>query len=147
MPRSVTVGSPLPGVPSFVGGLRLPIVFLNFGWPSARLTLCNEGLRIGPSCFLFYPFCPRRSFKYDDLAEVQATGNNKLRILGIRFSSRLSGKWVIFWTFSSVKRAEILETLSTLTDSVNDVPIRLNYSAPGPRVQPEQGDPRGDLFW
>ena len=128
MRAPVSVGPPIPGVQTYIGGLRLKFVFLNFGWPAARLTLCEEGLHIGPSMFVFRPFVPVRAFRYDDLLEVQAIGNFVLT-RGIRFTSRSTGRWAIFWTLS---RAEILSHVSELTQHVNEVPVRLNYWNPGP---------------
>src|ERR1700688_420256 len=121
--HKVEVGAPLPDMPSFVGGLRLRLVFTNWGWPGARLTLCNEGVRIGPSWSIFRPIVPVRTFRYDDLSEVQAVGDF-FAWWGIRFSSRSSGTWAIFWTISRARRMRILEILSTLASNVSSRPVR-----------------------
>jgi hypothetical protein len=132
--HDVEVGPPLTEMPSFVGGLRLRLVFANWGWPGARLTLCNEGVRIGPAWTVFRPFVPVRPFRYDDLSEVQAIGNS-LGMQGIRFCSHSSGRWAIFWTFSRARRTKILEILRTLTSNVNSDPIWLNFWNPGPSTK------------
>lgn len=109
--------------------MRLRFLFANWGWPGARLTLCVEGLVIGPSCGIFRPFVPSRSFLYDDLAEVQAIGTSRL-LSGIRFVSRSSGKYAIFWTFS---RPAVLAQLRKHVE-VNELPAKFNYLSPGRRV-------------
>jgi hypothetical protein len=123
----VDIGDHLDGEPSFIGGLRLPNVFLNFGWPGARLTLRSDGVVIGPSWAVFRPFVPSHRFRYDDLAEVQAVGQSKITC-GIRFVSRSTGKYAIFWTFS---RPKVLGRLREHVQ-VNESPVRLDYFHPGP---------------
>ena len=90
--------------------------------------MCNEGVVIGPSWIVFRLFVPTRQFRYDDLAEAQAIGT-RFGFKGIRFTSRSTGKWAIFWTWS---REQIFPILSNLTESVNDDPVKLNYINPGP---------------
>ena len=97
---------------------------LNFGWPQARLTFYTEGIKLGPSCFLFF-YTPRRSFRYDDLAEVQAIGSSILA-LGIRFTKRESGEWVIIWAVSRRSRTRILELLDQRTSVVKSAPTSLD---------------------
>jgi hypothetical protein len=128
---STDVGPPLEGNPGFVGGLRLRPIFANWGSPGVKLTLCEEGIRIGPISIILRALVPVQTFRYDDLAEVQAIGISKW-VQGIRFTSRSSGRWAIFWTFS---RDQVLLTMSGFTDIVNDVPIRLNYWNPGPEKE------------
>jgi hypothetical protein len=99
----------------------------NFGWPGAKLTLFSEGMTIGPSGGLFRLFVPIRRFRYDDLAEVQAIGHSKL-MSGVRFVSRSTGRYAIFWTFS---RPEVMTRLGDHVQ-VNESPIALNYLRPGP---------------
>jgi hypothetical protein len=83
------VGAPLDGVPTFLGGLRLPFILANFGWPGARLTLCDSGLQIKSASLFFNPLMPKRAYLYADLAEVQAIGTGFLA-RGIRFTSASS---------------------------------------------------------
>ena len=127
MMTTADIGQSLQDEPSFIGGLRLRNVFANFGWPGARLTLCRDGLTIGPSWAVFRPFVPTRQFRYDDLAEVQAIGHSTL-MSGIRFVSRSTGKYAVFWTFS---RPKVMARLREHT-KVNDSPVSLNYLRPGP---------------
>jgi hypothetical protein len=114
---------------SFIGGLRLRPVFANWGWPGAKLTICDEGVRIGPSFIIFRFFVPVRAFRYDDLLEAQAVGT-LIFGQGIRFTSRTTDRWAIFWSGS---RQDILALLGSLTEVVNAQPIRLNYWNPSPR--------------
>ena len=104
-----------------VGGVRLPFALANFGWPQARLTMFSEGFRIGPSCFLFF-YVPRRSYRYEDLTEVQAVGNSILN-LGIRFRTRRTEEWVIFWSINRARRAELLNNFEQHVPAVNVAPL------------------------
>jgi hypothetical protein len=122
------VGPPLDGRPTFVGALRLSFVFANWGWPSVRLTLCTEGVVIGPSSVAFRPFVPTRRFRFDDLVAVQAVGSSFFT-RGPRFVSQSSGRWAIFWTLN---RLLVIDQLRDRVDVKAD-PERLNYLFPGPR--------------
>lgn len=125
------VGGALDDMPTFLGGLRSPFIFANFGWPGARLTLCKSGLRIGPSALLFNPLVPRRAFLYADLAEVQAVGTGFLA-RGIRFTSATSSQWVVFWIPSIAARSRLLGHLEGLVSNVRSEPARLDFFRPGP---------------
>jgi hypothetical protein len=137
------LGQPIEFSPTYVGGLRLPNVFSNFGWPAARLVLLEEGVWIGPSAGVFRPLVPTRQFRFDEPCDIQAIGNSWMAY-GIRFHSLATKDWVIFWTWRS-RRQAILGELVPLTDCVNPEPVRLlafnplrqwsprpNYFYPGP---------------
>jgi len=117
------LGPPIESSPTYVGGLRLPNVFLNFGWPAARLVLLAEGVWIGPSAGVFRPLVPTRQVDLTSRGTIQAIGDSWM-VYGIRFHSLATKGWVIFWTFRS-RRQAILEELAPLTDRVNPEPLRL----------------------
>ena len=138
MRKREIVGPIIKGLPLYVGGLRLPPILLNFGWPSTQLMICEEGVWLGPSFFVFSPFVPRRAFRYDDLAEVKAVGLSQPGI-GIRFRSQSSGSWAVFWVTRRAIRDSILENLEPYCNCVNQVPVRLGLQGfldPGPRTIP-----------
>jgi hypothetical protein len=127
----IPLGRPVEGNPTYLGGLRLRNVFLNFGWPGARLVLLDEGVWMGPSTGLFRPFVPVRRFRFDEPCEIQAIGSSWITS-GIRFHSLATDRWAIFWAWPA-RRAEILKQLALLTDRINPEPERLtNYLNPGP---------------
>lgn len=126
--RQEYVGTPLCDLPSFVGGLGLNFFPFNWGWPGVRLRIFTEGIWIGPSFLIFRLIVPVRTFRFDDLAEVQAIGS-RFPFKGILFRSRSSAKWAIFGT--PYKRREILNILSQFIQNVNVVPSRFNRLNPG----------------
>jgi hypothetical protein len=130
--RNVTevVGPQRLDLPTFVGGLRLPFFFANFGWPGAMLTIHSDGVVVGPSYLIFVPFVPKRLFRFGD-SDIQAIGTMALS-RGIRFSSRSSGRWAIFWCAPQA-RPQILDILGQLSMNLDPVLERLNFLSPGPR--------------
>lgn len=115
------VGSPLADSPTFVGGLLLRMFR---GSPAARLDLCSEGLRLGPSTWILRPLVPVRTFRYDDLGEVQATGDRG-RSFGIRFTARSTGSQATFDSWREEDRTAILDALEGLGVKVHRSPERL----------------------
>lgn len=115
------VGSPLAESPTFVGGLR---VRMFRGSPAARLVLCSEGLRLGPSTWILRPLVPVRTFRYDDLSEVQATGNRG-HTFGIRFAARSTGDVATFYSWRQEDRTAILDALDGLRVKIHRTPERL----------------------
>ena len=115
------VGSPLADSPTFVGGLLLRMFR---GYPAARLDLCSEGLRLGPSTWLLRPLVPVRTFRYDDLREVQATGNRG-HTFGIRFAARSTGDVATFYSWREEDRTAILDALEELGVTITRTPERL----------------------
>lgn len=129
--RGPEIGVRRPDLPAFVGGLRLPFLFANFGWPGAKITFHTEGVQLGPSAWIFRPFVPTRKFRFDD-CDIQAVGTLWF-LTGIRFRSTSIDRWAIFWSFS---RERILTVLADMSNRVNTVPEKLNYLRPGPRTAP-----------
>ena len=130
--RNVTevVGPQRMDLPTFVGGLRLPFFFANFGWPGSRLIIHSDGVVLGPSYLIFVPFVPKRLFRFSD-CDIQAVGTMILT-QGIRFCSVSSGRWAVFWCPPKA-RPQILDILGRLSVNLNPVPERLNIFHPGPR--------------
>jgi hypothetical protein len=77
---------------------------------------------------IFRLFIPVRRFRFDD-SNIQAIGRSSL-IAGIRFQSRTTGRWMVFWSLK--KRGSILRELQSRSPGVTVEPIPLNYFRPGP---------------
>jgi hypothetical protein len=123
------IGQAIPSSPTYIGGVRFTKIPFDFGWPAARLVVCEQGVWIGPSALIFRLFIPAKQFRFDD-SDIQSIGRTSLNA-GIRFHSRETGRWVIFWSWGR-RRGEILKELQSLTGGVSAKPIPLNFFRPGP---------------
>jgi hypothetical protein len=123
-----SLGRPVPESPTYIGGVRFTRVPFDFGWPAARLVVFDGGVWIGPSALIFRLFIPERRFRFDD-CNIQSIGQSFLAT-GIRFQSRETGGWVIFW--SRKKRGTILRELQSRSSEVKVEPIPLDFFRPRP---------------
>jgi len=114
-------------IPAFIGGLRLPFILFNFGWPGAKLTLHEKGVVLGWSSPIFRPFVPLRVFPFDD-TDIQAVGRLRFSS-GVRFYSRSLDTYAIFWTLA---RPQVLAVLNSASDNGNVTPVKLNVLLPVP---------------
>jgi hypothetical protein len=126
-PQTRSLGEPIPNSPTYVGGVRYTRVPFDFGWPCARLVVLDQGVWIGPSALVFRLFVPVRRFSFEE-SDIQPIGRSSW-FAGIRFHSRESGYWMVFWTW---RRNEILREIQSLTSGVTSEPIPVNFFRPGP---------------
>jgi len=106
-------------VESYVGGMSLSFPLAHWGWPGVRLTVLRDGVVLGPSANFLRFVVPTRVFYFNDLGPVEAVGKMWID-QGIRFISKSSGSWAIFWT---TKRSEMLDSLDSLVpEGVERIP-------------------------
>lgn len=107
--------------PTFLGGLHLGYVFLNWPWPAARLTCLPDAVVIGPSSpILRVLFLPTIVFHYEEISELIPVGE-WMGFRGIRFNSSIDGRWAIFWSHS---RNEVLRVLEERSGKDRGIPER-----------------------
>src|ERR1700686_1798696 len=107
---------------TFIGGMRLAL--WNATWPLVRLSLFAHGVRLEASVWILKVLVPTWEATYEDIVEVQAMGRISLVTTGIRFRTRSTNEWVIFWT---LRRPEVLQAIAEKGLVVNADPVRFRY--------------------
>lgn len=111
------------GVPlrTFVGGRRTGL--LNATWPLVRLELFSDRIRMVANYRLLRAAVPKWEASFDEITEVRAIGKIGLLNTGIRFRTKHSTDFAVFWT---VHRPFVLDALEAVGLSVNREPARFH---------------------
>ena len=112
---------------SFVGGVRLPFVLWNWGWPAARLTVTDDKVVVEPSAAVFRAFfVPTRKYTPDGLERIDLVGHRR-SFQGVRLMGNGgTGDWTIFWSFHC---REVIDSLIAHGYDVARDPTPVRYFA------------------